>query len=241
MGEHFSEATRWLQGDQEDGAMNYYGFAHPVREWLAELDIAYQPARLDTRELSAWLDGARGRIPYENQLAQLNLLDSHDTWRFLTLVGGSVEKMTLAVALLFGYPGAPCIYYGDEIGLEGGRDPDCRRCFDWERGRWNHSLFEHYRAMIALRKARGELRHGAYQALVADGDVFAFGRFTDAAASVFMVHRGRAPVVVRVPVWQLPIAARWRTLDGEPVAGDAGHVDVTVAPRTSLVLLGDAC
>jgi alpha-glucosidase len=211
-----------------------------VREWLAEVDIAYQPARLDTPELSAWLDAARGRIPYDNQLAQLNLLDSHDTARFLTLVGGSTEKMKLAVTLLFGYPGAPCIYYGDEIGLEGGQDPDCRRCFDWERGRWNRSLFDHYQALIALRKARAELRQGAYQALVTEGDVFGFGRFTTTAASVFVVNRGSDAASVRLPVWQLPARVNvWRATDDEPVVCASGCIDVTVAPLASLVLLGD--
>ena len=240
MGEHFGEATRWLQGDQEDGAMNYYGFAQPVREWLAGVDLWYLPSRLDTGELVAWLDATRGRIPYDNQLAQLNLLDSHDTSRFLTLVGGSVARLKLGATLLFAYPGAPCVYYGDEIGLEGGKDPDCRRCFDWDRGRWNSALFEHYRALIALRKARAELRHGATQLLVADGDVFAFGRFTASAASAFVIHRGGEPRTVRVPVWQLPVSAAWRTASGAALAPDPdGCVTVTVAPEDSVVLLGD--
>jgi alpha-glucosidase len=240
MGEHFSEATRWLQGDQEDGAMNYYGFAHPVREWLAGVDITYLPARLETSELSAWLDAARGRIPYDNQLAQLNLLDSHDTARLLTLLGASTDQMKLAVTLLFSYPGVPCIYYGDEIGLEGGRDPDCRRCFDWDRSHWNASLFEHYRALIELRKARAELRHGGYQVLVADGDAFGFGRFMATSASIFVVNRGPKACTVRVPVWQLPVTVRaWRAQAGEPAACDAGCVAVSVAPHGDVVLLGD--
>lgn len=65
LGEHFSEATRWLQGEQEDGAMNYYGFAQPVRAWLAERDLAGEPAQLSTPELERWLSAARARVPYE--------------------------------------------------------------------------------------------------------------------------------------------------------------------------------
>ena len=87
LGEHFFEATRWLQGDLEDGAMNYYGFAHPVRAFLAGQDVNYHPVAVDAAELDAWLTDARSRIPYANQLCQLNLLGSHDTARFLTLVG----------------------------------------------------------------------------------------------------------------------------------------------------------
>ncbi|HKE20529.1 MAG TPA: maltodextrin glucosidase [Kofleriaceae bacterium] len=211
LGEHFAEATRWLQGDQEDGAMNYYGFAHPLREWLAGADIEGAPSALATPDLAGWLDAARGRIPHDNQLAQLNLLDSHDTARFLTVLGGDTALMKLAVTMLFTWPGVPCIYYGDEIGLEGENDPDCRRCFDWDRARWDQDLFEHYRARIALRAGHAELRHGACLVLHAEGDVLAFARFLPDAATVVAINRGRAPADLRLPVWKLPVAAgAWR-------------------------------
>ena len=240
LGEHFNEATSWLQGDQEDGAMNYYGFAHPVREWLAGTDIAYQPAKLDTADFSAWLDSARGRIPYDNQLAQFNLLDSHDTARFFTLVDADVEAMKLAITLQFAYPGTPCIYYGDEIGLEGGQDPDCRRCFDWDRTHWNRELLSHYIESVRLRKKREELRHGAYQALVAKDDAFAFARFTKEGASVIALNRGAESAAIRVPVWQVPTKVKaWRAMGGEPMMADRGWVTVILPARGSVVLLGE--
>jgi alpha-glucosidase len=204
VGEHFYEATAWLQGEQEDGAMNYYGFAHPLRAWLAGQDIAYQPIRLSTPDFAAWLREAMAAIPYENQLAQLNLLDSHDTQRFLTLLGGDVQAMQLAVTLLMSFPGTPCVYYGDEIGLEGAMDPDCRRCFDWERSRWNRPLFEHYREAIARRHARAELREGAFVELRAQGDVYAFARFTEAATTVVALNRGAAAQALTVDLSCLP-------------------------------------
>jgi alpha-glucosidase len=204
VGEHFYEATAWLQGEQEDGAMNYHGFAHPVRAWLAGQDIAYQPIRLSTPDFAAWLREAMAAMPYENQLAQLNLLDSHDTQRFLTLLGGDVRAMQLAVTLLMTFPGTPCVYYGDEIGLEGAMDPDCRRCFDWERSRWNRPLFDHYRKAIARRQQRAELREGAFLELAAEGDVYAFARFTADAATVVAVNRGDAPQTLAVDLSRLP-------------------------------------
>jgi alpha-glucosidase len=214
LGEHFSEATRWLQGEQEDGAMNYYGFAHPVRAWLAQQDLGYQPIRIDTREFERWLGRARATITYDNQLAQLNLLDSHDTARFFSLLGTDTRRMQVAVTLLFAYPGVPCIYYGDEIGLEGGRDPDCRRCFDWERSRWNHPLFQHFHAMATLRRTRAEWRHGAYQTLAVGDDWLAFARYTDREASILAVNRGPESVV-HVPLRALPLTVeRWREASG---------------------------
>lgn len=240
LGEHFNEATRWLQGDQEDGAMNYYGFAHPVREWLAGTDIAYHSARLETKEFGAWLDSARGRIPYDNQLTQLNLLDSHDTARFFTLVGTDTEAMKLAVSLLFAYPGVPCIYYGDEIGTEGGQDPDCRRCFDWDRNHWNRELFDHYKALITLRKARPELRHGAYQTLHAEGDIYAFARYTKESVSVFALNRGDRPHAVRLPLWVLPLHKKhWCAPGGEPIANEPGWITTILPPRAQVILLGE--
>ena len=190
LGEQFNEATRWLQGEQEDGAMNYYGFAHPVRAWLAEQDIAYHPIKISSEIFERWLTESRARIPYANQLAQLNLLDSHDTVRFFSLLNGDGARMQLAVVLLLTYPGMPCIYYGDEIGMQGGADPDCRRCFEWNRANWDQTLFNTYRALIQLRKDREELRAGAYQTLFAKDDLFVFVRFTEAQATLVALNRG---------------------------------------------------
>jgi alpha-glucosidase len=232
LGEHFAEATRWLQGDQEDGAMNYDGFGLPVRAWLAA------DAPLPTAELAAWLTAARARIPYDNQLAQLSLLDSHDTSRMLTVVGGDVARMRLAVTLLFTYPGAPCIYYGDEIGLAGGDDPDCRRCFDWDRARWDAGLHAHYRAMIALRARRPELRRGAHATLAVTDEALAFARYTDAAITVVAVNRGAAPAALALPLADLPVAATtWRDGAGPPAAPPA---TLTVPAGGWAILCGDA-
>jgi alpha-glucosidase len=210
IGEHFFEATPWLQGDQEDGAMNYYGFAHPVWAWLAGVDGHGQPLSLATHEFERWLTRARAAIPYANQLAQLNLLDSHDTPRLFTLLGGNTQAMKLAVTLLMSYPGVPCIYYGDEIGLEGGPDPDCRRCFEWDSTRWNMDLFEHYRALARLRRERREWAHGDYQVLISEGDVFGYARYDASHVTLVLVNRGAAADVT-LDLGRLPVApALWR-------------------------------
>ena len=131
--------------------MNYYGFAHPIRAFLAGQDIAYHPIKISATELDHWLKLARAHIPFKNQLAQFNLLDSHDTARFLHLLGEDKQRMRLAATLLITYIGVPSIYYGDEVGLSGGNDPDCRRCFPWDTTDWDHVLHDHYRRLIQLR------------------------------------------------------------------------------------------
>jgi alpha-glucosidase len=237
LGEHFAEATRWLQGGLEDGSMNYYGFAKPVRAWLAGRDIASHPAQLSTAAFERWWTAARARVPYANQLAQLNLLDSHDTSRFLTAVAGDVDRMKLAVTLLFTYAGVPCVYYGDEIGLEGGEDPDCRRCFEWDRARWHVPLHEHYRRLIQWRKQRVEWRHGAYQTLAIDEDAIAFARYVEGSVTLVAVNRGTAPSVLPLRLGELPVeVVRWRNADGDAVVmGDR----LEVAARGQALLFGD--
>jgi alpha-glucosidase len=237
LGEHFGEATRWLQGDREDGAMSYYGFAKPVRAWLAGKDIADHPAQLSTVELERWLTAARARVPYANQLAQLSLLDSHDTSRFLTAVGGDLERMALAVTLLFTYAGVPCIYYGDEIGLEGGDDPDCRRCFDWDRAHWQARLHAHYRQLIGWRKQRAEWRRGAYQTLAVTDDAIVFARYVERSATLVALNRGRAAAALPLRLGELPIEGlRWRGADGESVDADE---PLQVAGVSQRLVFGD--
>lgn len=175
LGEHFFEATQWLQGGQEDGAMNYYGFAHPVRALIAKQDIMYDPIDIDALDFKEWMDEARAKVPFANQLSQLNQLDSHDTARFLTLLHGDKEKMLIALALLMTYIGTPCLYYGSEVGLEGGLDPDNRRCFPWDQVAESEWL-PMYRDWIRIRKQYKALQSGSLQWLHCDEQVMVYAR-----------------------------------------------------------------
>lgn len=190
IGEHFFEATQWLQGDQEDGAMNYYGFAHPVRAFFANIDISYQPVQLSAAELDDWLSEARAKIPWENQLAQLNQLDSHDTMRFISMLGNNESRLKAASMMLFSYPGTPCIYYGTEIGLQGGQDPDNRRPFPWSEVANKQQMFGFYQSLIAQRKQRIELKEGNYQTLFASDKCFAFARSSQGKTTLYAVNLG---------------------------------------------------
>ena len=190
LGEHFFEATEWLQGDQEDSAMNYYGFTLPVRAFLSGMDHRGHPLRIDARDFGYLLTRARARLPFEIQLSQFNLLGSHDVPRLLTILGGDAARLKLAVTLLFTYIGVPCVYYGDEVGLEGGGDPDCRRTFPWDETRWNRGILAHYRALIALRRERRALQEGLFVQLYAEGDVFAFARMLEDERVIVIVNCG---------------------------------------------------
>jgi glycosidase len=88
----------------------------------------------------------------------LNLLGSHDTARITSLLKGDEHALRVAVALLLTSPGAPMIYYGDEVGLRGDTDPLCRGAMQWDEQQWDVPLLEWHRSLIALRKAHPALR-----------------------------------------------------------------------------------
>lgn len=125
IGEDWHRQNRYLYGDEYDGVMNY-GFTKACLDLFA----------FKTIDASAFRDRLV-RLYHTFSIAacekMLNLLDSHDTDRFLSRVDGDERRLRAAFAIMFFYPGIPSVYYGDEIGLQGGYDPDCRRCFDWER------------------------------------------------------------------------------------------------------------
>lgn len=237
LGEHFFEATSWLQGDQEDGAMNYYGFLQPVWMFLAGVDIARQPAAIDAASMAAWMREARAKIPFALAKTQFNLLDSHDTPRFFTLVQENQPRMQMAVRLLMAYLGVPCICYGDEVGLTGGEDPACRAPFPWDHQLWNDTLLRTYQTAINWRKELPVLRDGAVVDLYAEGDIWVFARVLKDTSVLVAVNRGLEQARLTVDVQLLlnhPDQA-WCSLDsGQVVAVDAeGNLQLPVAAQTT--------
>jgi neopullulanase len=168
VGEIWTDAGRWLKGDIFDGVMNYpltraiYGL---VGRALAETELAKSGLNgvqaLDAGGFAEQANHLLTAYPEGAVRSQMNLLGSHDTPRLLTALGGDLAAVGQAWLLLFALPGAPCIYYGDEIGLEGGHDPYCRAGMPWERkDEWNHELLQLIKRLTRLRTEREELRRG---------------------------------------------------------------------------------
>jgi len=132
--------------------------------------------------------------------AQLNLLDSHDTARFITCARSDESALRLAALFMLTYPGAPCIYYGDEIGLDGRHDPDCRKAFPCDENRWNHGLRDFFKRCIALRRAHPALRRGAFKVLYSEQDVYAFARQVESETVVVALNISRDTRNVSLPV-----------------------------------------
>ena len=151
LGEIWHDAPAWLEGDEYDAVM-HYPLQSAVRRFFEDESL---PARA-----FGWQAG-RCLAAYAPQVsaAQFTLLDSHDTIRLRSRVR-SEDEFWQQLAALFTLPGSPCVYYGTELALEGGRDPDCRRCMPWDEldtgaGR---ARLDAMRSLIALRRTEPDLQ-----------------------------------------------------------------------------------
>lgn len=158
VGEIWDEPSRWLKGDQFDGVMNYT-FRRALLAYL------FDETPIDFVEFCRRL----GECFPENRFGvPMNLLSSHDTIRLASLPRSTMNRVKLALTILFFLPGAPCIYYGEEISMEGGKDPDNRRAFPWDKREimQKTGVFSYLKKLIALRLASEALREGRMNVVV---------------------------------------------------------------------------
>ncbi|QPT14501.1 maltodextrin glucosidase [Serratia rubidaea] len=215
LGEHFGDARRWLHAGVEDAAMNYMGFALPLRAFLAGVDVARHPVDLDAAAVATWMDSYRAGLPHNRQLIMFNQLDSHDTPRFLTLLGGNMARMRMAAVWLMSWIGVPCLYYGDEVGLDGENDPLCRKPFPWDESLWERPLLALFQRMAALRKQSLALRRGGCQVLYAQGETLVFVRTYQQERVLVALQRSGGNQAVRLAYSPLLTPGDWRRLEGE--------------------------
>ncbi len=258
VGEVWRPEAHWLTGDTFDALMNY-----PLAEALLgftgaeHLDMDVVASQHEYREFVRPLDGAAFARQLEHLLrlyrpevtaVQLNLLGSHDTPRFVTVTGGDRAALKLATMVQTTLPGAPCIYYGDEVGVEGRHDPDCRRSFPWQEEAWDSELRDLVRSAVALRAAQPVLRHGTYRTLAAEGQALAYARIGERGEiAVVGVNAGASPVRLTA---SLPEVTN-RSISPAPLAGmpppaitrgtdDPGRLSIELAGRSGCVLLAPA-
>ena len=219
-----STLLRMIRGDRLDTTMNYR-LRDAVIALLApgnfdSKGFADSGRIIEPSEFAARIASMREDYPDAAYYSLMNLLDSHDTERLLwTLTPGAEtragkelnaanltagkESLKIASLIQFTMPGAPTVYYGDEVGITGDDDPDDRRTYPWADtgGSPDNSLFAHYQTLSNLRKQNAVLTNGDIQILLADdaADVVAYGRKTNSQAAVIVVNRGQAQSV-SIPV-----------------------------------------
>jgi neopullulanase len=192
LAEIWDDAQPWLQGEHFDAMMNYpfnracYGFFGGKALDTSERPGGFRIRRLDARNFARRIDRSLRLYHWDVVLAQYNLLSSHDEPRFLTMVQGDKQRLRLATLFQMVFPGVPGIYYGDEIGMEGGSDPDCRGSFSWDEKSWDSELLADFRRFIALRNEHSVLRHGDFVTLHAKRYTYACAR-TDAEETIIVV------------------------------------------------------
>lgn len=209
VGEIWHDSREWLQGDQFDGVMNYLltetmiafaGQQHVIENAGERRDYHPWPG-IDAPTYSAKIEHLLGLYDWNVQTAQMNLLDSHDTARALTLFAGNRRSLELAVLLLMSFPGAPSVYYGDEIGIEGGL-PDrwARKSFPWDHpDRWDHELLDICKRLIKVRHAHVALRDGTYQTLDAEGGLYVAVRRHADGGVLIVINVSESPAEWMIP------------------------------------------
>jgi cyclomaltodextrinase / maltogenic alpha-amylase / neopullulanase len=210
VGEIWRPVPEWLTGDRFDAVMNY-PLAEAILSYVGgpRLDLplvaeAVEYGRhvhaIDGPGFAHQLRSVMSTYPREATSVQLNLLDSHDTPRFLSMAGGDTSAVRLAALIQMTLPGAPCIYYGDEVGLPGRHDPDCRRGYPWDPARQDVGLRDFYKGLIGLRRAEPVLRRGRFEVLAADGAAVAYALFDDEGTP----SGGHSVVIVAINAGDLP-------------------------------------
>ena len=219
VGEVWEDARQWLDGTQFDGGNELFVYGPTIAfaggervdpQYVEAPDYTATPA-LSAAEYAHKIQELLILYPWEIQLTQLNSLASHDTARLLTIARGDRATVELATLLLFTFPGAPCIYYGDEVGLPGGLDPDSRRSFP-DPADWDQDLLDKHRRLIALRHRYPALRTGRYQLLQSEEAVYVFARILEAEALIIAVNVGSEAATTTVGLTPLGDSPRLEQL-----------------------------
>jgi glycosidase len=213
--EIWHEAQEWLQGDRFDATMNYEFtaavLAYTVGDRLSMPLVegrGYKPyPALDAIGYGRSIDRLLKLYDWNVSQVQLNSLDSHDTARYLSIAQGDKASLVLGTVLQMTYPGAPCVYYGNEICINGTKqyqqphsDKDARWTFPWaHEAFWDKEMLASFKALIALRHAHPALRRGSYTQWAADGDVYVFARQLKKDVVVTAVNASRTSTKLTIP------------------------------------------
>ncbi|WP_094551789.1 alpha-amylase family glycosyl hydrolase [Petroclostridium xylanilyticum] len=242
LGEIWDDASKYFLGDQYDSVMNYR-FRGAVLNFLKNGNA---------EQYMNELEAIREDYPQEAFYALMNLVGSHDTERALFILGGdapaetanspsemAIQRLKLAAVFQMGYPGAPTIYYGDEAGLTGSKDPDCRRPYPW--GSENADLLAHYKKVGKIRENNKVLQSGDVIPVYAKGNVMAIARKLGDSAAIVVVNRGDTDenIDANVAGYLRDGVTFIDVLSGEPTeyTSSDGVVNITVPKMSGRILI----
>ena len=186
IGEVWESAGHWLDGTMFDSAMNY-DFRKHCRRFFAE-------GSMSAEEFSGRIADMLMRYRRQITPAQLNLLDSHDVSRFLSLCGGDTRRYKLAIIFMMCFVGMPTVFYGDELGITGVLEKDYRASMPWGGG--NGELASFFREVITLRRKHIALRRGKYVLSQAEDKLLVFERRHETETILIAINAGDRPTVL---------------------------------------------
>ncbi len=247
VGEIWHEAPDWLRGDRFDAIMNYvqsrlaYGFFGGSTLRTDEKPGGFTLAPLSTQQFAEGISHMLGLYDWQITTAQLNLMDSHDTPRMLHTLQGDESAVRLCTLFQMTMPGAPSVYYGNEVGMTGGMEPGSRGAFPWhDEKSWNKKLQEFFKRAIALRRRYTVLATGDFKQLHADKGVYAFRR-TQGRQSAIVIFNATSERVV-LPTLLLgdgldhrSLLAVWNT--GDYAVREGKISNLSIPARDALVLV----
>lgn len=268
LAEHYGDPSSWMQGDEWDTIMNYDAFMEPLTWFLTGMekhsDEYDQHLYGDGEGFFRAMNYHMSKLQTPSLLVSMNELSNHDHSRFLTRTNQKVGRLATAgaeaasegirygvfreaVMIQMTWPGAPTIYYGDEVGMCGWTDPDNRRTYPW--GHENLELLEYCRYMSGIHNRVPALKWGCVKQLLADRQLIAYGRMHGKYKAVIVVNNRGAEREVEIPIWQLgieedePLARVMMTTEKGYNVGAArvehsqGYVMMKMPPVSSVMMI----
>lgn len=194
LGEIWHDSMPWLQGDQFDAVMNY-PFTNSAIDFFAK-------EKLTAENFANEITKVLHMYPANVNEVSFNLLDSHDTPRILTLANRQLERVKLLYLFQLSFIGTPCIYYGDEIGMDGGQDPGCRACMEWDETKQNRDLFTFVKNLIAMRKSLPAFGNaGTFKIVAVDNETntLIYEKSTNQQHIIFVINNSNKEQKVVIP------------------------------------------
>ena len=229
--ECWHDSREWCTvGDMFDGTMHYV-LSEAIWKFFAD-------RRWSLAQFDAGINRAMMLYPQEVQNSMWNFLSSHDTARMLTRCGGRVKSMRAAAFFQMTHPGVPVIYYGDELGMRGGPDPDCRRSMTWDKVNGN-AMLAYYKRLTHMRNASEVLREGTLKTWeVGEDGLYAYLRQTEKETVLCALNTTDQAIrrMVRVPEELAACKTVCDLLSGKTHKVQGGYVTLTLGACEGVAL-----
>lgn len=247
LGEDWTDCTEFLNGNEWDSAMNYYGVASPIRAFIGVGDallsryfnknVNAADAKMTKNRIIEYY----ARLPYVIVENQFNLLDSHDIDRLHNNKDVSFDDYKTAVIALFIATGAPSIYYGDEATIDGRKSNEgCRYPMPWKKNYQTSLQYQLYQTLAHLKLNEKALKYGSYQLMDVEEDILLWIRFTKEEGIIGILSRNQSSKKISIPIHYFGFTSLVGDKDllgtKIKVQQDKLSLNIVVEPHTSLLI-----